>query len=71
MHGVAARSLSGKEGRLKSLLSLGTVVLLAACHPSATGPAAPDMGPIGDGLKVIGFALIGVAVVITVGRTIR
>lgn len=56
---------------MKFLLSLSAVVLLAACNPSATGPAAPDMGPIGDGLKVIGFALIGVAVVITVGRTIR
>jgi hypothetical protein len=56
---------------MKFLLSLSAVVLLAACNPSNAGPAAPDMGPIGDGLKVIGFALIGVAVVITVGRTIR
>lgn len=71
MHRMASRSLSGTEGCLKALLALIAVVLLAACNPSTTGPAAPDMGPIGDGLKVIGFALIGVAVVITVGRTLR
>ncbi|MGL5019944.1 MAG: hypothetical protein ACRDBP_17545 [Luteolibacter sp.] len=56
---------------MKALLALIAVVLLAACNPSATGPAAPDMGPIGADLKVLGFCLIGVAVVITAGRNIR
>lgn len=45
-------------------------VLLASCSAPVV-PVAPDMGPVGDGLKVIGYALIAVAVVITVGRTIR
>jgi hypothetical protein len=45
------------------------VILLTSCSPAA--PPVPDMGPVGDGLKVIGFALIGVSVVITVGRMIR
>ena len=44
--------------------------LLASCTPPA-GPPAPDMGPVGDGLKVIGYALIAVAVIFTVGRSIR
>ncbi len=55
---------------MKSLVSSAWAALLASCSTSA-GPVAPDMGPIGDGLKVIGFALIGVAVVITVGRAFR
>jgi len=55
---------------VKPLLILIPVVLLAACTTS-TGPAAPDMGPVGDGLKVIGFALIGVSVVVTLGRLLR
>ena len=45
-------------------------VLLLACS-SPAGPPPIDMGPIGDGLKVIGFALIGMSVVITVGRYFR
>ena len=59
-----------KEGRLKALFAAVSGTLLVACTAS-TGPAAPDMGPVGDGLKVIGFALIGVSVVITLGRLIR
>jgi hypothetical protein len=55
---------------VRALLTLVPVVLLAACT-THTGPVAPDMGPIGDGLKVIGFALIGVSVVITLGRLLR
>jgi hypothetical protein len=30
-----------------------------------------DTKPLGDGLKVIGFALIGASVVITLGRLLR
>ena len=45
-------------------------LLLLACS-SPAGPPPIDMGPIGDGLKVIGFALIGMSVVITVGRYFR
>ena len=55
---------------MKALLVMALVTLLASCS-GAAGPAAPDMGPVGDGLKVIGFSLIGVAVVITIGRSIR
>lgn len=55
---------------MKPLLTLVSIVFMAACTTS-TGPAAPDMGPVGDGLKVIGFALLGVSVVITLGRLLR
>ena len=52
---------------MKALLALVTGTMLAACTTN-TGPPAPDMGPIGAGLKTIGFALIGVSVVTTLGR---
>jgi hypothetical protein len=55
---------------MKVLLPSIFTSLLGACSAPAA-PTAPDMGPIGDGLKVIGYALIGVAVVITAGRSIR
>jgi len=55
---------------MNALLAMAFIASLASCSASV-GPAAPDMGPVGDGLKVIGFSLIGVAVVITVGRTFR
>lgn len=45
------------------------LLLLAACV--AKNPAGPDLSPVGDGLKVIGFSLIGVSVVLTLGRLLR
>ena len=56
---------------LLGILSVVAVGLLLAACTSPAGPAPIDMGPIGDGLKVIGFALIGMSVVITVGRYFR
>jgi len=55
---------------MKALLAIVAIMLLAACT-TAIKPVAPDMKPVGDGLQVIGFALIGVSVVITLGRLIR
>ncbi|MEI6606146.1 MAG: hypothetical protein WCP35_12605 [Verrucomicrobiota bacterium] len=55
---------------LTDLPAVLLLLLLAACS-SPTGPAPIDVGPIGDGLKVIGFALLGMSVVITVGRFLR
>lgn len=45
------------------------VLLLTACGEEP--PPTPDMGPVGEGLKVIGFSLIGVSVVVTLGRLLR
>lgn len=33
--------------------------------------AVTDTKPVGDGLKVLGYAFLGAAVVITVGRVVR
>lgn len=52
-------------------LAAGMVALLLTACSTTSGPAAPDLGPLGDGLKVIGFALVAASVVITVGRLIR
>ncbi len=61
--------LQNLYSRTAVLIASLPVILLTSCSPSA--PPVPDMGPVGDGLKVIGFALIGVSVVVTVGRMIR
>ena len=40
----------------------------------ATSPPPPlvtDTRPLGEGLKVIGFALLGASVVLTLGRLLR
>ena len=39
----------------------------------AASPAVPvtDTRPVGEGLKVLGFALLGSAVVVALGRMIR
>ena len=55
---------------MKVLLTAALATFLCSCS-SAPVPSAPDMGPIGDGLSVIGFSLIAVAVVITLGRIFR
>ena len=54
---------------MRLCLFLPLLLLASAC--AADGPAAPDLGPVGDGLKVIGYSLLGVSVVITVGLLFR
>ena len=55
------------------LLVAGTaaLVLLAGCSGTTVAPPAPDMVPVGDGLKVIGFAVVGAAVVAVLGRLLK
>ena len=48
----------------------------AACRSSPPKPSTPqpvvtDTRPLGDGLKVIGFAFLGASVVVTLGRLLR
>lgn len=57
----------GKEGRVKRTLPAACCLVVASCGEPAC-PAPPDMTPIGEGLSVIGFCLIGVAVVVVLGR---
>jgi hypothetical protein len=67
-----------KKCPMKSLLLLsaaGCSLALSSCSeapPEAT-PSPPsfvvtDTSPVGDGLKVIGFAMLGAAVVVVLGR---
>ncbi len=64
--------------RSSHLLPLaGALLLCASCAEPAAPDAVPspppvtDTRPVGDGLKVIGFALLGAAVVGALGRLLR
>ena len=46
-------------------------LLLAGCVEEPPPPPVPDMVPLGEGLKVIGYALVGAAVILTLGRLVR
>jgi hypothetical protein len=63
---------------LKNTLLIPSCFLLLATgscgqRTAAAPPAVPitDTRPVGDGLKVLGFALLGSAVVVVLGRMIR
>jgi len=50
----------------------GLLLALASCTGDGLPPAPlADTGPIGDGLKVLGYAVLGAAVVTVLGRLIR
>ena len=63
---------------MKSLLLLplaGCFMALSSCSEESPKPTPPpphvtvtDTAPVGDGLKVIGFAMLGAAVVVVLGR---
>jgi len=55
---------------MKWLLIILAALCLASCG-THSGPPAVDMRPVGDGLKLIGYALVGVAVVIVMGTMLR
>jgi hypothetical protein len=56
---------------MKSFLAAtGIALLLVACKGDQY-PAMPDFTPVGDGLKTLGYAIVGGAVVLTLGRMIR
>ena len=67
-----------KKCPIKSLLLLSAVggfMALGSCSeaPPKSPPPPPtvtvtDTEPVGDGLKVIGFAMLGAAVVVVLGR---
>ncbi|MES2438575.1 MAG: hypothetical protein V4584_05900 [Verrucomicrobiota bacterium] len=54
---------------MKWLILLGTAWLVS-CGAQG-GPPATDMTPVGDGLKLIGYALVGVSVVLVLGTLLR
>ena len=55
------------------LLTECLLSMLTSCHESTPPPTIqiPDMHPVGDGLSVIGFAFVGSAVVLVLGRLLR
>jgi hypothetical protein len=60
--------------KLLLLPAVGLVLACASCSEPAPEPPAPsvtDTAPVGAGLKVIGFAILGAAVVLVLGRMIR
>ena len=63
--------------RLLLLPAAGIVlacVLCSSCAEPEPGPPPPtvtDTAPVGDGLKVIGYALLGAAVVGVLGRILK
>ena len=52
------------------LSAIGLALMLVACKDGQT-PPMPDFTPIGDGLKTLGYAIVGGAVVLTLGRLLR
>ena len=62
---------------LKILLLLPVAGLFMACASCSESPSKPppppvtDTRPVGEGLKVIGFAMLGAAVVCVLGRLLR
>ncbi|MEY3894663.1 MAG: hypothetical protein RLZZ214_182 [Verrucomicrobiota bacterium] len=69
---------SGPKKRPMKLLLLlsaaGCFMALGSCSEAPPEPPPPptvtvtDTEPVGDGLKVIGFAMLGAAVVVVLGR---
>jgi hypothetical protein len=62
----------------RKLLLLPVACLFIACsscaeNPPVKPPPPPvtDTRPVGDGLKVIGFALLGAAVVAVLGKMLK
>jgi hypothetical protein len=56
------------------LPAVGAFLALSSCREEAAPPPAPiivETEPVGNGLAVIGFAMIGAAVVIVLGRLLR
>lgn len=57
--------------KLMLLPFLGAVLACASCgekEPPPPPPTVTDTEPVGAGLKVIGFAMVGVSVVLVLGK---
>jgi len=67
-----------KHGCLRSFLlivaAIGFGLVSGACKgtaPEPPPPRIPDMVPVGDGMKTLAYAVVGAAVVLTLGRMTR
>jgi hypothetical protein len=73
-HQSSCRPASPRLKKLLLLPAAGIFLALSSCTEEASAPPLPvvtDTAPVGDGLKVIGFALLGAAVVIALGRMLK
>lgn len=69
----------GKEGGVRKLLLLflfAVPLAFSSCRQEApkstpVPPVVTDTKPLGDGLKVIGFAILGASIVLTLGRLLK
>jgi hypothetical protein len=75
---ITGRRFSNRPNRKWFLIPLaGLVVALALASCGGDSPPTPppvpvtDTQPVGEGLKVIGFALLGAAVVGVLGRMLK
>jgi len=50
------------------LITAGAAVLLLAACGGTSAPPVPDMVPLGDGIKVLAYAVIAAAVIVTLGK---
>jgi len=73
-----SRRFSGRRNRkwlLLPLAGLGLVLACASCSDSSPPKPPPvpvtDTEPVGEGLKVIGYAMLGAACVVVLGKIIR
>lgn len=58
---------------IAAIPAVALAMALSSCDKPTPKPAPPpvtDTKPVGDGLKVIGFAMLGAAVVAVLGRVL-
>lgn len=61
---------TGRIRRIKPFFTAALALLMISCTDSVK-PGVADMKPVGDGLRTIGYSLIGVAVVLATGFRLR
>ncbi len=69
---LTAHRCSTQRRVARSLLLLPVIVCaLASVSCQEQGPPMVDTTPLGDGLKVIGYALVGAAVLGVLGKLVK
>ncbi len=73
---VTVRRFPNRKWFLIPLAALAVALALASCSggdssPKPSPPPVTDTRPVGEGLKVIGYAMLGAACVVVLGKLIR
>ena len=69
--GLPGRPPRHTRKTLMLLAGGAAVLLLAGCGGKPITTPVPDLVPVGEGLRVIGYALVAAAVVLTFGKILR